>query len=53
MTFALLFGMLLFLGFCAAILAMGISDIYGNRESEKSSGAQTTRTGNDDRDRRA
>jgi hypothetical protein len=52
MTFGLLFGMILFLGFCAAILAMGISDIYGNRESEKSSGAQTAQTGDDDKDRR-
>jgi hypothetical protein len=42
--------MLLFLGFCAVILVMGISDIISEREKEKTVGVTTTQTDDDDRD---
>jgi hypothetical protein len=53
MTFVILLFMLLFLGLCAVILAIGISDVLGNRRSEEPIGATTTQTNNDDRDSRA
>jgi hypothetical protein len=34
MTFIILICMLLFLGFCAVILLMGILDVFGNRKSK-------------------
>jgi hypothetical protein len=53
MTFVLLLCMLLFMGFCAVILVMGISDIFGNRKSENPIGVTNTQTDNDDGDSRA
>ena len=53
MTFLLLLGMLLFLGFCAVILVMGISDIFGARETQKPDDVTNTQTGNGAGDGRA
>jgi hypothetical protein len=53
MTFVVLLFMLLFLGFCAFILAIGISDAFCNRGGERLIGVTTTQTSNDDRDSRA
>lgn len=53
MTFVLLFCMLLFLGFCAVILVMGISDIYGNKKSENPIAVTTPRANSDNRDSRS
>jgi hypothetical protein len=35
MVLALIFFMLLFIGFCAVILGLGISSVYGKSGSEK------------------
>jgi hypothetical protein len=47
MTFVLLLCMLLFMGFCAVILAMGILDVFRNRKSEKPFGGATTQSDNE------
>jgi hypothetical protein len=52
MTFVVLLFMLLFIGFCAVILAMGISDVFGKRGGGKSVGVATAQTSNDDRGNR-
>jgi len=44
MEFVIVLTMLLFIGFCAFILALAISQTYGKRAGESPTGAATTQT---------
>jgi len=47
MFFVIMLFMTLFIGFCAVILALGISSAFGGEGSGKPIGAETTRARND------
>ena len=47
MEFVLLLSMLLFIGFCAAILGLAIFDVYGEKSGKKPIEATTKKRGLD------